>query len=117
MSYTAHGPPELFSRGAIRRVSVTNACNAQLQRGLVKATWSYRHLPGRTTASREWKAELPPGTKVIPSTAPFRLHWRFRSLVGRGKPVKIAMVTTLLQFKAFAWAIAQEALTKDTQVS
>ena len=101
MAYAGMVPSEHSSGGRQQRGSITKTGNAHLRYLLVEAAWHARRpVP---------PVEAPPTTPLakVTARARTRLHDRYWSMVGRGKPAQVAAVAVARELLGFVWAVGQ----------
>ena len=106
MGYSGLGAREDSSGARTRRGGITKTGNAHLRRIVIEAAWAYRHRPSVGGALRKRQATLSEEVKAIAWKAQYRLHARYRKLLGRGKCPQQAVTAVGRELLGFIWAIA-----------
>ena len=94
------GDPEKAKRGRI-----TKTGNAHFRRVLVESAWTYRHRPSVQGALKRRQRGLSKEVKAIAWKAQHRLHKRYWTLSGKGKPHQKVVVAIAREMLGFIWAI------------
>jgi transposase len=105
MGYSGAVPREHSSGARVQRGSISKTGNAHLRRIVIEAAWAYRHGPGigATLAARQRLTNE--AVRAIAWKAQHRLHQRYRTLMGKGKPKQKVITALGRELLGFIWAI------------
>jgi transposase len=106
MAYVGLVPSEYSSGGKEKRGGITKTGSTHARRILVEAAWSYRVPPASGSRSVAALRDQPPRVADCARRARFRLHKRYRRLIGRGKRPQIAITAIARELCGFVWGIA-----------
>lgn len=108
MGYSGSIPSE-YSSGERRRTGgITKTGNAHLRRVLCEAAWCQWREPVLNARVRKRQEGLSPRVIEIATTARYRLHARFLSLLQKGKPKQQVVTAVARELCGFIWAIGRE---------
>ena len=117
MSYAGLVPSEHSSGSRQCRGSITKSGNNHLRRVVVEAAWQYQHCPRVGVTLRRRQEDLPARINQISWEAQHRLNLKFLHLTFKGKPSTVAAVAVARELLGFIWAIAQEVLSQQENLS
>ena len=107
MGYLGLVPGERSTGDTVRRLGITKAGNGRVRRALIESAWSYRHLP-RTSQRKHYMHErVSPAVRDTAIKAQARLCARYRTLVGRGKKLTVAITAIARELAGFIWAVGR----------
>ncbi len=114
MKYLGLVPSESSSGPRIRRGGITKTGNGHVRRVLVEAAWCYR-FPARKTAPLQRRAEqTSAAVQAIAWKAQKRLCGRYQTLSKRGLLPQKTCTAIARELTGFIWAIACEAMPRNT---
>ena len=106
MAYVGTTPSEHSTGGKRRQGAITKTGNAHVRRVLYEIAWAYRHRPAVGGALKQRQRDLPTWIVETGWKAQHRLHRRYISLAGRGKPHSKVIAAIARELLGFVWAIA-----------
>lgn len=107
MGYSGLVPSE-YTTGPRRRTGViTKTGNSHLRRVVIEAAWAYRFGPAVGDRLKARQAGLDPAITEIAWRAQKRLHHRYRTLTGKGKPHNQVITAIGRELLGFIWDIAR----------
>jgi transposase len=108
MAYLGLVPSEHSSSDRIIRGRITRAGNCHVRRVLIEAAHQFRHAASVGPSLRRRREGQPTWAIALADRAQHRLHRRYRSLVGRGKPYGKVIVAVARELVGFLWATLQQ---------
>lgn len=109
MAYFGLVPSERSSGNNIRRGGITKTGNNEVRRLLIQSAWQYRFPARVARAGVDGFVDGPAAARQIAWKAQLRLAGRYRSMLGKGKPVQVVITAIARELLAFIWAIGQVA--------
>jgi transposase len=104
MCFTGLVPAEYSSGERTRRGSITKAGSAAVRTALIEAAWSYRFRPAIGVTLRRRRHGAAPDTLARSWQAQRRLHAKYKTMTGRGKPAGVAVTAMARELAGFVWA-------------
>lgn len=105
MAFVGLTPTEISSGPKTRRGHITKTGNTHVRRILVEAAWHYRHPASIGPRVRKLLPGQPPEAVALVKKAQYRLHKRYRKLMGWGKPSQVAITAVARELCGFVWAL------------
>ncbi len=106
MAYLGLTPSEYSSGERVRRGAITKTGNRHARRILIEAAWAYKY-PARVSRQMQKRQEkLPMAIRDIAWRAQLRLSKRYQTMMKRGKPANVVVVSIAREMIGFMWAIA-----------
>lgn len=108
MNYLGLTPSEYSTGERQRRGAITKTGNRHARRILIEAAWAYRFQPKVSPQIQQRQETLPLPIRDIAWQAQLRLTKRYRSMIHRGKPHNVVVVSIARELAGFMWAIAHQ---------
>jgi transposase len=99
-------PSERSSGERRRQGGISKTGNSHVRRLLVEAAWHQRRVPRRSVTLERRRDGKPLAVRAQAERSARRLHGRWQSLEGRGKPRSIVVVAVARELAGHCWALA-----------